>query len=159
MEEAKKMKCYKRLKYKRFVQVSGLCGPKFLSYLPKRFMHLCRALWRRHIGVPFWSTNMAAGNQQKRLEFTFSKKLFLFTRELAYVRINISSNTWNGYTAENQEERLFFQRDSIPILVSRTVKTRKFKLLYFRNETCYGNGNLYKDLLFVYLQPSVNKNS
>ena len=108
MEEAKKMKCYKRLKYKRFVQVSGLCGPKFLSYLPKRFMHLCRALWRRHIGVPFWSTNMAAGNQQKRLEFTFSKKLFLFTGELAYVRINISSNTWNGYTAENQKERLFF---------------------------------------------------
>ena len=108
MEEAKKMKCYKRLKYKRFFQVSGLCGPKFLSYLPKRFMHLCRALWRRYIGVPFWSTNMAAENQQKRLEFTFSKKLFLFTRELAYVRINISSNTWNGYTAENQKERLFF---------------------------------------------------
>ena len=53
----------------------------------------------------------------------------------------------------------FFQRDSIPILVSRTVKTRKFKLLYFRNKTCYGNGNLYKDLLFVDLQPSVNKNS
>ena len=97
MEEAKKMKCYKRLKYKRFVQVSGLCD-------------LCRALWRRHIGVPFWSTNMAAGNQQKRLEFTFSKKLFLFTRELAYMRINISSKTWNGYTAENQEERLFFNQ-------------------------------------------------
>ena len=57
------------------------------------------------------------------------------------------------------KRRDFFQRDSIPILVSRTVKTRKFKLLYFRNETCYGNGNLYKDLLFVYLQPSVNKNS
>ena len=44
-------------------------------------------------------------------------------------------------------------------LVSRTVKTRKFKLLYFRNETCYGNGNLYKDLLFVYLQDCVNENS
>ena len=44
-------------------------------------------------------------------------------------------------------------------LVSRTVKTRKFKLLYFRNETSYGNGNLYKDLFLVYLQPSVNKNS
>ena len=62
------------------------------------------------------------------------------------------------YTAENQEERLF-QQDSIPILVSRTVKTRKFKLLYFQNETWYGNGNLYKDLFFFYLQPSVNKNS
>ena len=34
--------------------------------------------------------------------------LFLFTRKLAYVRIKISSNTRNGYTVENQEERLFF---------------------------------------------------
>ena len=31
----------------------------------------------------------------------------------------------------------FFQWDSIPILVSCTVKTQKFKLLHFRNETCY----------------------
>ena len=55
------------------------------------------------------------------------------------------------------KRRDIFQRNSIPILVSRTVKTRKFKLPYFRNETCYGNGNLYKDLLFVFLQPTVNK--
>ena len=26
-------------------------------------------------------------------------------------------------------------------------------------ETCYGNGNLYKDLLFIYFQPSINKDS
>ena len=47
MEEAKEMKCCKRLKCKRFVQISGLCSPQFLimSYLPKRFMHLCRALY------------------------------------------------------------------------------------------------------------------
>ena len=45
MEEAKKMKCYKRLIYKQFVQVSGLCDPQFLSYLPKRFKYLCRALY------------------------------------------------------------------------------------------------------------------
>ena len=45
--------------------------------------------------------------------------------------------------------KIKIQQDSIPILVSRTVKTRKFKLLYFRNETSYGNGNWYKDLLFV----------
>ena len=43
--------------------------------------------------------------------------------------------------------------------MSRTVKTRKFKLLYFRNKARYGNENLYKDLLFVYLQPSANKKS
>ena len=60
------------------------------------------------------------------LSSLFLRKLFLFTQELAYVCINISSNTWKGYTAENQEER----RDSIPILVSGTVKTQKFKLLY-----------------------------
>ena len=40
--------------------------------------------------------------------------------------------------------------------MSRTVKTRKFKLLYFRNETCFGAGNLDKDLFSIYLQPSVN---
>ena len=55
----KKMKCCKRLKYKRFVQVSGLYGPQFLSYLPKRFMHLCRALYGDamlvyRFGPPIW---------------------------------------------------------------------------------------------------------
>ena len=29
----------KRLIYKQFVQVSGPCGPQFLSYLPKHFTH------------------------------------------------------------------------------------------------------------------------
>ena len=72
MEEAKKVKCYKRLIYKQFVQVSGLCGPQFLCYLPKRFKH------RQHIGVPFLCTNMAAGNQQKHREFTFSIKALSF---------------------------------------------------------------------------------
>ena len=74
MEEAKKMKCYKRLIYKQFFQVSGVCGPHFLSYLPKRFTHLCKDLYGDAIfvyrfGVRY--TNMAAGNQQKHLEFTF----------------------------------------------------------------------------------------
>ena len=69
--------------YKQFVQVSGVCGPQFLSYLPKRFTLLCRALYGDAIlvhrfGVPFWCTNMAAGNQQKNLEFTFSIKALSF---------------------------------------------------------------------------------
>ena len=55
------------------------------------------------------------------------------------------------------KRRDFFQRHSVAILVSRTVKTRKFKLLYFRNTTCYGRFTFC--LSFVYLQPSVNKNS
>ena len=57
------------------------------------------------------------------------------------------------------KRRDLFQWDSIPILVSLTVKTRKFKLLYFRNKTCFGVGNLNKDLFFINLQPTVNKNS
>ena len=108
MEEAKKMKSYKGLIYKQFhVQVSGLCGPQFLRYLAKRFTHLCRAFYgdamlvhqcgRRKSSIikNIWSS-------------LFLKQLFLFTRELAYVRINVSSNTWNGFTAENQEKRPFF---------------------------------------------------
>ena len=158
VEEAEKMKCYKRLTYKQFIQVSGLCGPQFLSYLPKRFTHLCSALYGDAIlmyrfGAPIWRPEI----NKNIWGSLFLLKLFPFTRRLAYVGINIPSNTWNGYTAKNQEERLFFQRDSDPIFVSRTVKTRKFKLLYFRNKTCYGNGNLFKDLFFVYPQSGVNK--
>ena len=109
MEETKKMKCYKRLIYKQFVQVSGLCGPQFLSYLPKRFTHLCRALYGDAIlvhrfGAPIWPPEI----NKNIWSSLFLWKLFLFTRELAYVRINISSNTWNGYITENQEERCLF---------------------------------------------------
>ena len=160
VEEANKMKCYKRLIYKQFVQVSGLCSPHFLSYLPKRFTHRFRALYGNAIlvyrfGAPIWRQEI----NKNIWGSLFLLKLFPFTRKLAYAGINIPSNTWNGYTAENQEERLFFNETAF-LFSSRTVKTRKFKLLYFRNKTCYGNGKLYKDLFFVYLQPcSVNKNS
>ena len=36
VKEVKKMKCFQRLIFKQFVQGAGLCGQKFLSYLPKR---------------------------------------------------------------------------------------------------------------------------
>ena len=66
VEEAKKMKCYKRLIYKQFVQISGPSGPQFLNYLPKRFTHLSRALYGDAIlvysfGAPIFL--MAAGNK------------------------------------------------------------------------------------------------
>ena len=113
MEEAKKMKCYERLIYKQLIiiQVSGLCDPQFLSYLPKRFKHLCKALYGDAIlvyrfGAPIWLLEI----NKNIWSSLFLWKLFRFTRELAYVRINISSNTWNGYSAENQEKRLFSRR-------------------------------------------------
>ena len=42
MAEAKNFKCYKTLINKQLVQVSGLCGTPFLSYLPKRSKQIYR---------------------------------------------------------------------------------------------------------------------
>ena len=55
------------------------------------------------------------------------------------------------------KRRDFFQRDSIPILVSSTVKTPKFKLLKWNT---LRDWKLVQRLtvLFVYLHPGVNKN-
>ena len=46
------------------------------------------------------------------------------------------------------KRRDFFQRDSIPILVSCTVKTRKFKLLYFRNKNMLLDWKLVQRFIF-----------
>ena len=87
--------------------------------MAQSFWVICRNVSRTFVELcmetPCWCTvlvhqNMAAGKQRKHLEFTFSKKALFFTRERAYMRINKSSNTWNGYTAENQEDRLFSTR-------------------------------------------------
>ena len=59
VEEAWKMKYYKGIIFKQIVQISGLCGLQFLSYLPKRFTHLSRAFYGDTIlvhsfGAPIW---------------------------------------------------------------------------------------------------------
>ena len=159
MEEAEKMTCYKRLIYKQFVQVSGLCGPQFLSYLPKRFTHPCRALYGDAIlvyrfGPPIWPPEI---NKTSGVHFFYKSSFFSLENQPTCAKTYLV--ILEMVMLLKIKRRDFFQRDSIPVLVSRTVKTRKFVLLYFRNETCYGNGNLNKDLFFVYLQPSLNKNS
>ena len=77
------MKCCKRLIYKQFVQVSGLCSLQFLSYLPKRFTHLCRALYGDAIlvdsfGPPIWPSEI---NKNVHREFTFVYKSSFFPIE------------------------------------------------------------------------------
>ena len=76
VEEAKKIKYDKRLKYKRFVQVSGLCGPQFLSYLPKRFTHLCRALYGDAILVHQYGRRKST--KTYRVHFCYKSSFFLF---------------------------------------------------------------------------------
>ena len=61
-------------------------------------------------GAPIWQPEI----NKNIWGSLFLLKLFPFTRKLAYVGINIPSNTLNGYTAENQEERLFFNETAIP---------------------------------------------
>ena len=102
-------------------------------FVVRCFWVFCRNVSRTFVELrvetPYWCTVLVHQYRRRKSTKTSGiQKLFLFTRQLAYVRINISSNTWNGYAAENQEERIFFQRDSISILVSRTAKTRMFKL-------------------------------
>ena len=113
VEEAKRRRCCKRLIYKQFVQVSGFVADIFwviFRNVSRTFVELC-------MGTPywctqFWSTHIYGRRKLTRtsgVHFLFSTFTFcFFTRELAYLRINISSNTWNGCTAETQEERLFF---------------------------------------------------
>ena len=151
----------KRLIYKQFVQVSCLCGPQFLIYLPKRFTHLCRAWYGDAILVyRSWCTNMAAGNQQKHIEFTFSIKALSFhSRTVAYKRINISSKTWNGYTAENQEERLSFIDWQNSYFGVTHCENSEVQIAAFSKWNMLREWKLVQRFFFVYLQPSVNKNS
>ena len=78
VEDTKKMKCYQRLIYKQFVQVSGLYGPQFPSYLPKRFTHLCRALYGDAIlvyrfGPPIWPPEI---NKTSGVHFFYKSSFF-----------------------------------------------------------------------------------
>ena len=94
------------------------------SNVSRIFVELC-------METPYWCTVLVKSTKTSGVHF-FYKSSF-FTRELAYVRINISSNIWNGYTAEIQEVRLFFNDTAFLLwcMLSRTVKTRKFKCCIF----------------------------
>ena len=79
MKKAKKMKFYKRLIHKQSLQVSGLCSTPFLSYLPKHFTQLYRALYGvamlvYHFGTPIWRPEI----NKKHLESTFTMKALSF---------------------------------------------------------------------------------
>ena len=74
--ESEKMKCFKGLIY--FPSLRSL-WPTVSSSLPKRFTHLCRALYGDAVMMyRFGTPIMAAGNQQKHVGFTFSIKALSF---------------------------------------------------------------------------------
>ena len=64
MTDAKNFKYYKRLINRQLLQVSGLCGTPFFSYLLKRLTQIYRAQYGDAMLVlTLRDTNMAAGNQ------------------------------------------------------------------------------------------------
>ena len=77
--------------------------------LAHNFWVICRNVSRTFVEfcmeAPFWCTNMAAGNQQEHLEFTFSVKALSFHSR---TRIRAHKHILYGCTAENQKERLIF---------------------------------------------------
>ena len=159
MEEAKKMKLEKT-NFWTICPSLRSWWPQFLSYLPKRFTHLCRALYGDAIlvyrfGSPIWPPEI----NKNIWSSLFLWKLFLSTRKPAYVRINISSNTWNGYTAENQEERLFSTRQHSYFGVTH-CENLEVQIAVFSKWNVLREWKLVQGYIrFVYLQPSVNKNS
>ena len=65
-------------------------------------------------------------------------------------------------TAENHKRRPLYNQYSFvaaTIFVSRKVKIREFKMLYFQSERHYRTENLQNDSFLDDLQPSIDKNS
>ena len=106
VEEAKKMKCFKRLIYKKsqvFMTHSfGIICRNFSCI----FVKLC-------METPYWCTVLVhqygRRKSTKQLEFTFSLKvLSVHSRTSIRAHKHIFQYLkWYGYTAENQEETFF----------------------------------------------------
>ena len=68
----------------------------------RTFVELC-------MEMPYWCIVLV--HQYGRRKSTKTSGVHFFYKSSFFpldLRVNISSNTWNGFTAENQEERLFF---------------------------------------------------
>ena len=114
IKEAKNFKCYQRLINKQLLQVSGLYGTAFLSYLPKRSTEIYGAQYADAIlvyrrGTPIWRPDTKENTWNSLLLL----KRLLFVRELVYFHVNTSPNISNVQTAKNPKERPFFKQDSL----------------------------------------------
>ena len=80
MTEAKNFSFYKILINKHLLQVSGLCGTPFLSYLPKRSKRIYKAQYA--YAEPYWcpSDVHQHGGQEsmKHPELTFATTVITF---------------------------------------------------------------------------------
>ena len=147
---------YKRLINKQLLQVSGLCGTPFLSYLTKSSTHIALSMEPLR-GTPTWQPQIYENIWNSLLLW----ERLLFPPELVSIHINTSPNTWTVQTAKNHKKKPFFRRDSFATVQSwcyKWRKSRKFKTLYFKHKRCYWAGNLWKDIFLVVPSPNDDKN-
>ena len=131
MKEAKIFKCYKRLINKQLLQVSGLCGTPFLSYLPKRSTQIYRAEYAILVsfqGTQTWRLEMNENIWNSLLPW----ERLLFARELVYIHINTPPNTWTVQTAKNHKKGLF----SNETVFSQRHLDFTYWATYFENSRC-----------------------
>ena len=88
-------------------------------FVAHSFCVICRNVSRTFVELcmetPNWCTVLVHQYGRRKSTKTsgvhFLYKISIpFTRELAYVRIKMFSNTWNGYAAENQQDYFFSTR-------------------------------------------------
>ena len=99
--------------------------------------------------TPYWCTVLVHqyGRRKsiKHLEFTFSMTALSFHSRTSIRAHKHISNAWNGYTAENQEERLFFNEIAFLCWCHALWKLGSSNCCSFEMKHATGrNGNLYK---------------
>ena len=131
-------------------------GGKYVSPEPARVFrissywstfHSYLGAWNRlghAILVLYWCTVLVHKYGRRKSSKTSG------VRELVYVRINTSSNTWNGYTAENQEERLFFNEAAFLFWCHAMWKLESSNCCIFEMKHATGMETCAKIHFFVY---------
>ena len=126
------MKCYRRLRNIQPTQVSGLCGAK-------RFTQVYRVVCGRHVTDGTDQYVLQKSTKTSGFHFCDKNYFFLLVSKLVFAKTRFvplkSINCWKS---------AFLQPD-IPakatIVVPRTVKIRKFKMLYiFQMEHAFQPG-------------------
>ena len=129
---------------------------KFQVFVAHSFWVICRNVSCTFVELcmetPYWCTvlvhqygQMATRNQQKRVEFTFSIKALSFHWETS---IPAHKHTLEMVILLRIKRRDFFHWDSIPILVSRTVKTQKTQIAVFSKWNMLPDWKLVQRFIF-----------
>ena len=107
----------------------------------------------------FGYTNMAAGNQQKHLEITYSIKALPFHPKASIRAHKHIFHYLKWLNCWKSAGEAFFQRDSIPIFCHALWKLGSSNCCSFEMKHATGLETCTRIYIFVYLQPCVTENS